>query len=145
MSVTRFASNSAVAAPSRFLRNRSGAAMVEFGLVFPLVIATFCGVVYFGTYMFNSNRMDHALREAGRQVMMLETPTEGDVRSVVSAVLDEVNLPGEDSSIEIEEDPDDKSRVAIIEFSMSMVQNTGYLDVSELEHRSSLRVPLFDR
>lgn len=146
MSATQFVSSRQIPASlQRFTRNRDGAAMVEFGLVFPMVLACFCGIMFFGTYLFNANRMDHALREVAREVMLLDSPTEGDVKNALDTAMAKVELPGEDSSVEIETSADGKARVAIIEVEMTMAKETGFLDIAGFTHTSSLHVPLYDR
>ena len=118
--------------------------MVEFGLVFPMVMACFCGIVFFGSYLFSTNRMDHALRESARQVMMLEEPTLGEVRGAVKSVMDAANLTSTKSNVAIEV-RDDDTRVAVIEMKLTMTKYTSYFDTSAFVHASTMRAPLFDR
>ncbi len=129
---------------SRFKRCREGSMAIEFAFMFPMVLATFCGIMFVGTYLFNANRLDHTLRNAAHSVMLLQRPTLAEVQTAANLVFDEVSLPGEVSKVTIET-RSDGTRAAVISLKMTMMGKTAFLDTDNFTHTSSMRAPLFDR
>lgn len=56
----------------RFLRARRGAALVEFTLVAPLLIALMCGMAEFASAMRQYHIMEKGVRDAGRYLARVE-------------------------------------------------------------------------
>lgn len=68
----------------RFLRNRDGAAAVEFGLIAPLVAAVLVGIATMGGLILAHNKMRQAVN-AGAQYAMTVTPD--DLEAIEAAVV----------------------------------------------------------
>ena len=69
---------------SRGARRMSGAAAVEFALVFPLLLLVVLGAIEFGVALYDKAMLTNASREAARAGAMLKTPpmTTSDIRGV---------------------------------------------------------------
>ncbi len=129
---------------ARFKQSRKGAAAIEFAFMFPMVLATFCAIMFFGAYLFNANRLDNTLRDAGHSVMLLQKPTLAEVRTAANLVFDSISLPGEVSAVTIETRADG-TRAAVLSLTMTMAGKTAFLDTDTFTHTASMRAPLFDR
>lgn len=58
----------------RLARDEHGAVLVEFGIIFPLLMLIFCALIDFGLAVFTLNGMTAAVREGGRLAAVLATP-----------------------------------------------------------------------
>ncbi len=62
---------------SKFLRNRDGAAAVEFALTVMLLVTFLFGIMTFGWMFFLENNMETAAREGARRMAVAEAPYAG--------------------------------------------------------------------
>jgi len=68
------------------LRDEKGAAMVEFGLILPLLIMLLFGAIEFGLLMYNKQVITNASREGARAGIVARTPrmTTAEIQQVVN-------------------------------------------------------------
>jgi len=59
----------------RGIRSERGAALVEFGLVVPLLMLMMCATIDFGLAVYTLNNLTAAAREGGRYAATLDGPT----------------------------------------------------------------------
>jgi Flp pilus assembly protein TadG len=71
-----------------FLRNTSGAAAVEFGLVAPILVMVMVGIGTYGLEIITYSKMREAV-SAGAQYALTTSDTTSDISSVVSAAWDD--------------------------------------------------------
>lgn len=57
------------------LRNESGAAVVEFALVLPLILVLIFGIIDMGRLLFTANALTSAVREGARYAAVQTNPT----------------------------------------------------------------------
>ena len=84
-------------------RGESGAALVEFAIVFPLVILLLMGIIDFGFGLSNLNSMRHGTREAVRRAVVADVGTytgcdiagavSGETQKLVCQVKAQTGLP----------------------------------------------------
>jgi len=127
----------------RWREDRSGATAVEFGLLGPVFIAMLCGVMFFGTYLYNCNRVDSTTFNAARQVMLINKPTLANVKAEVDSAFADLNMGGTLTNVAIGQ-RDDGGSEAIIVASYTMANPTAFLDTQGFTHRVEYRVPLWE-
>lgn len=68
------------------LRNKKGAAAVEFGLILPLLLIVVFGTIEFGLILYDQAMITNASREGARAGIVLREPavSTGDITSVVN-------------------------------------------------------------
>lgn len=128
---------------NRWRSNVDGVAAIEFAILGPIFIALLCGVMYFGVYAFNSNRVDNAARDAARNAMLLQAPTLAEVESEVELVFDNLSVGNVTSSVSIGQRPDG-GREAIIVASYVSDGVSAYLNTQGFAHAVEMRAPLRD-
>jgi Flp pilus assembly protein TadG len=75
------------------LRGESGAAVVEFALVLPLVLILVFGIIDVGRLMFTANSLTSAVREGARFAAVQTNPTSGNVYTHISAQMNAAVSP----------------------------------------------------
>ncbi len=68
------------------LRDRDGAAAVEFAFILPILLLLFSGIVQFGSIMFLENHMTNVARETSRRVAvgeLAQADAEGSVQQAL--------------------------------------------------------------
>ena len=74
----------------RFLRNRDGAAAVEFGLVAPLVAAVLVGVGIMGGLILAYNKMSQAINAGAQYAMTVGADDTAAIEAAVTAAWDDM-------------------------------------------------------
>ena len=78
----------------RFRRESSGAAMVEFAIVAPLLFALIFGIIDFGRVFFLYNNLTNAAREGARLGAVLRQSEAATFTQIVNATRARINDPG---------------------------------------------------
>lgn len=68
------------------LQRESGAAMVEFALVLPVLLLLIIGMIDFGFYFYNDLQLSHAVRDAARQASVAKTGDYDDATEIIRNV-----------------------------------------------------------
>jgi len=124
-------------------KDKSGVAAIEFGLLGPIFIALLCGVMFFGTYLYNANRVDSTTFNAARQVMLINKPTIATVQAEVDQAFADLNMAGTTATVSIGQ-RDDGGSEAIISAAYTMVDPTAFLNSEGFTHQVEYRVPLWE-
>ena len=68
-----------------FIKNQNGVALVEFGLILPLLILLLFGIIEFALLVFNQQVITNASREGARAGIIVKIPriTDPEIRTVV--------------------------------------------------------------
>lgn len=128
----------------RFTRKRDGAMLVEFGFLFPLVLAALMGVISLGLYLFSVQRTENVMNQVADSIMRMENPTLAQVRGVLDTRLATASLPSSVGVATITT-RDDGMRVAKISIEIAMLESTPILNTKGFKHEAVLSVPLLDR
>lgn len=75
------------------LRGESGAAVVEFALVLPLILILVFGIIDVGRLMFTANSLTSAVREGARFAAVQTNPTSGSVYAHITAQMNAAVSP----------------------------------------------------
>lgn len=67
----------------RFAKDENGAAIVEFGVIFPFLMLIFCAILDFGFALFTLNTLTSSVREGGRFAAVLLEPTNAASQALV--------------------------------------------------------------
>jgi len=82
--------------PRRFAsrRDRKGAALIEFAVVFPLFLLLVVGAIDVGRAVMVQHKLVEAARAGSRAYSLPNEVTEGEVEAVVDTVMADANLDG---------------------------------------------------
>lgn len=128
----------------RFTRERDGVMIIEFGFLFPIVIAAMLGVIYLGIYLFSVQRTENVLNDVANSIMRMENPTLAEVQTALKGRLETAALPSGAGRATIST-REDGIRVANVTIEISMLEKTPIFNTKGFNHASVLSIPLLDR
>jgi len=127
-----------------FARKRDGAAAIEFGFLFPVVIALVCGVIYLALFFFRISQAEAAVRSAQDKVIMLENATEAQIAAIFMEEVDDLKYSTEESEATIIE-REDGLRLARFKIETKFAGETPFLNIDGFKHVTEVQIPLLDR
>jgi Flp pilus assembly protein TadG len=80
------------ASPLRWARNRDGSTIVEFAVIFPLLVMFIFGIWYAGYTLFLGSEVRHAVELASRIYITNPASTSTDLSNAVSSHLTDVSI-----------------------------------------------------
>lgn len=123
-----------------FRRNNSGAALLEFALLTPVLILIITGIIQFGSLFFLENNMANVARDTARRLAVGELTTQTEAETFVQDTL--VNW-GATFTVNVTE-PDASSNDYVVQISVpmadaSIVDPFGLMSSGTLSAQSTMR------
>ena len=82
---------------TRFVRNASGAAAVEFAIISVVFILMIFGIIYMGIILHTNATLQWAVENSVRSAVIAENTTQTQMTTKVNGFLTSVNMPSADS------------------------------------------------